>query len=193
MKFYIGISLLPNPEVPIYFLWEKIYQQIHLALVENQNSDKTVAIGMSFPEYNGENHQLGNKLRIFSNNEEKLEKLNISKWFSRLLDYVDITEIKSVPDNITGYAFFKRLQPKNNNLRLARRKAKRKNISLEEAISVLKIREEKLSEAPYINMKSLSSDNMYRLMIGYEETELINNDEGFSTYGLSSKSSVPIF
>jgi CRISPR-associated endonuclease Csy4 len=78
-------------------------------------------------------------------------------------------------------------------LRLARRKAKRKNISLEEAISVLKIREEKLSEAPYINMKSLSSDNMYRLMIGYEETELINNDEGFSTYGLSSKSSVPIF
>jgi CRISPR-associated endonuclease Csy4 len=193
MKFYIGISLLPNPEVPIYFLWEKIYQQIHLALVENQNSDKTVAIGMSFPEYNGENHQLGNKLRIFSNNEEKLEKLNISKWFSRLLDYVDITEIKSVPDNITGSALFKRLQPTNNNLRLARRKAKRKNISLEEAISVLKIREEKLSEAPYINMKSLSSDNMYRLMIGYEETELINNDEGFSTYGLSSKSSVPIF
>jgi len=38
MKWYIDLTLLPESEIPIYFLWEKVYQQLHLALVEQQEN-----------------------------------------------------------------------------------------------------------------------------------------------------------
>ena len=52
MKYYQQISLMPTADIGLYFLWQKVYQQIHLALVENKSSDNVSAIGVSFPEYN---------------------------------------------------------------------------------------------------------------------------------------------
>ena len=51
MKNYIEITLLPSAEITLSFLWEKLYQQLHLALVEIQDSDKSVSVGVSFPKY----------------------------------------------------------------------------------------------------------------------------------------------
>lgn len=36
MKNYIELTLNPDLETPLYYLWEKLFQQIHLALVENK-------------------------------------------------------------------------------------------------------------------------------------------------------------
>ena len=193
MKCYIEITLLPGIEIPIYFLWEKVYQQLHLALVEIQDDNGVVKVGLSFPEYDGDRYQLGCKLRLLAPSKNDLEVLNIHKWLSRLTDYIHITSIRDVPGKPVGYAFFKRIQTKSSNTRLARRKARREGISFDQALSLLSHHKEQISKVPYLHIKSLSTDKRYRLMIACVETKQISNTESFSTYGLSSKHSVPIF
>lgn len=193
MKFYIEITLVPSIEISLYFLWEKVYQQIHLALVESQGSNGKVSIGASFPEYDIEKYQLGSKLRLLSIVKDELEDLDINKWLFRLKDYVHISDIRDIPEVVDGYALYKRIQTKSSNLRLARRKAKRKGIGYEEALSFFNKRPEITSKVPYILMKSQSSDKRYRLMIMYEQVDKTTISVGFSTYGLSSKCSVPLF
>ncbi|RKZ81373.1 MAG: type I-F CRISPR-associated endoribonuclease Cas6/Csy4 [Gammaproteobacteria bacterium] len=193
MKSYVDITLLPNADIALYFLWEKVYQQIHIALVEAQDGNGKVNIGVSWPEYDSEKFQLGSKLRILAASSENIEALNLRSWLARLSDYVHITLIRPVPVSIDGYAVFKRIQLKSNNERLARRRAKRKKTSLEEALAYFGDRKEVYSRAPYIRLRSHSSGKRYRLFIAKEETDTTDMNEGFSTYGLSSKSSVPLF
>lgn len=193
MKFYLEITLLPSVEIPIYFLWEKVYQQIHLALVEIQDAEGKVKVGLSFPEYDADQHKLGNKLRLLASTQKDLENLNIYKWLSRLTDYVHITGIRDVPEKITDYALFKRIQTKSSNARLAKRKAKREGISYGQALQALSKHKEQTSKAPYIHIKSLSSDKRYRLIVDCVSIGQCGKKESFSTYGLSSNSSVPIF
>ena len=66
MKCYLNITLRPNADIVLYFLWEKLYQQLHLALVESQDVDEKVSVGVAFPGYNSEKNQLGSQIRIFA-------------------------------------------------------------------------------------------------------------------------------
>ncbi len=193
MKKYTEITLLSSDEVPLYFLWEKVYQQLHLVLVEAQDSNNKVKVGVSFPDYDASQYQLGHKLRLFAQSDEELENLNINKWFFRLSDYLHISSIQDVPEKVKGYAFFKRLQLKSNNDRLARRKARRENISYEQAKVHFNRRKEQYSRAPFIRIKSHSSGKRYRLMIVRIDTDNFQTSGEFNTYGLSSRSSVPVF
>jgi CRISPR-associated endonuclease Csy4 len=192
MKCYLNITLLPNADIALYFLWEKLYQQLHLAFVESQNLDGKVSIGVAFPEYSIEKNQLGNQLRLFSPSREVLEKLKIDEWLSRMIDYVQISCIHDVPERVERYACFKRIQPKSNNARLARRKAKRQGISYEEALAYSQSKEEQTSQLPFIHIKSHSSGKRYRLIIAQTETTNTLKAGGFSTYGLSSTNTVPL-
>jgi CRISPR-associated endonuclease Csy4 len=192
MKCYIDITLLPGPEIPLYFLWEKVYQQLHLALVENQENGK-VKVGVAFPKYDGEKRHLGDKLRLLAADSEILRKLNLETSLARLSDYIHITQIREVPGKIDGHAFFKRIQLKSNNERLIRRRAKRQGISYEQAASHFEGRKENYSSAPFIHIKSHSTGKRYRLIIQREQAEIATSEAGFSTYGLSNRSSVPLF
>jgi len=193
MKCYIEITLLPSGDITSYFLWGKVYQQLHLALVEIQDSNHKVKVGISFPDYDADSYQLGCKLRLFSQSREVLERLNVNKWFSRLSDYTHITSIRDVPEPVDGHAFFKRVQPKSSNERLARRKAKREGVSYEQALAHYDGRKEQRSKAPFVYIKSQSSGERYRLLIDRLDAEVSQVEGRFSTYGLSSSSSVPLF
>ncbi len=193
MKHYIEITLLPTAEIPIYFLWEKVYRQIHLALVEIQDDNGKVNIGSSFPEYDHKKYQLGNKLRMFACSIQDLENLQINNWLNHLKDYTHISSIRDVPKKTNGLAIYKRIQPKSSNARLARRKAMREGISTKEATIALSKYKEKNSNAPYIHIKSLSSQKRYRLLISCIEGDKNSMIKSFSTYGLSSTTSLPIF
>jgi CRISPR-associated endonuclease Csy4 len=193
MKYYIEVTLRPSTEIPLYFLWEKVYQQIHLVLVGKKNQDGLVSIGVSFPGYDTERNYLGNKLRIFAKAESDLEELRISKWLARFADYIHITNARVVPEKPQGYAYFQRVQTKSSTERLGRRKAKREGISLKAALKDLTDHEEKTSKLPYIRIKSLSSEKRYRLMISCTETDEKSCDNKFSTYGLGHNCSVPLF
>ncbi|MFA5919798.1 MAG: type I-F CRISPR-associated endoribonuclease Cas6/Csy4 [Methylococcaceae bacterium] len=194
MRFYLEITLLPNPEVGINFLWSKVFQQIHLGLVEMQDERGRVPIGLSFPDYvTGEKYSvLGGKLRLFAKNEATLSRFNISKWLSRLSDYVHCTSIRPVPEKLTGYAIYQREQPKTNKERLARRYAKRHNVDYDTALSCYSSMAHQTITTPFIRLKSLSSDKAFCLWI---KKTVVTEPSGttFSSYGLSAVSSVTEF
>ncbi|NOZ11974.1 MAG: type I-F CRISPR-associated endoribonuclease Cas6/Csy4 [Gammaproteobacteria bacterium] len=192
MKFYIEITLLPGAEIGLHFLWQKVYQQIHLGLVEIQGSSGEVPIGISLPQYNAEKQQLGNKLRLFAKDKQILEKMDVTKWLNRLTDYVHTTQIRGIPENRIAHAKFKRQQVKSSKERLARRKAKRNGIDYEQALVQLKAYDEKRVQTPFINIKSQSTGEQFRLFI--EKLPAEKAQEGqFNSYGLSNKATVPWF
>jgi CRISPR-associated endonuclease Csy4 len=145
MRYYQEMTLLPNPEVNIHFLWSKAMQQIHLGLVEMQNVDLHIPMGLSFPRYvlNEKGGYIGDRCRLFAPDESVLAQFDAVKWLSRLSDYVHCTGIRTVPEKLTGYSTYKRVQPKTNPQRLARRYAKRHNLDLDTALNgMVKLRGE---------------------------------------------------
>ena len=204
MKFYQEITLIDQAEISPYFIWSKLYTQVHIALAEIKDDSDKVGIGASFPQYifeeKVENQKarinLGNKLRLFAESEADLKKLDIRKWLERLEDYVHITSIREVPSDIKGYAIYKRKQVKTNAQRLARHRIKRGDIGFDEALARYS-NVVTTTNMPYIEMKSLStsdqqSEKRFKLFIEKQPAEKTET-QVFSTYGLSSVSSVPEF
>lgn len=191
MNVYLEITLLPSGEIGHHFLWEKVYQQLHLGLASVQSQEGISAIGISLPEYNAEKYQLGSKLRLFAADADILEKFNALQWFNRLTDYVHVSSMREVPAKV-AYAIYKRQQPQSNTERLARRKAKRANITIEQALEQLNGRKEEHVKTPFINMNSQTTGQRFRLFIDKVSVgEPIS--KGFTSYGLSSCSTVPEF
>jgi CRISPR-associated endonuclease Csy4 len=200
MNYYIEVTLMENGKFSPYELWSQLYPQLHLALVEIKNADNKVNIGFSFPQYRFHQDKgvgfLGTKLRLLAEFEADLKRLDIRKWLERLEDYVHITSIREVPQDIKNYAVYKRKQVKTNAQRLARHRVKRGDIGFDEALArysnVITT-----TNLPYVEMQSLSTSNeqdkrRFKLFI---EKQLAEQSESqvFSTYGLSSVSSVPEF
>ena len=213
MKYYLEITLLPNPDINLFGLWSKVYQQIHLGLVKMQDDQARVPIGLSFPEYiTGEKQSvLGGKLRLFAKDEATLSRFNASQWLSRLSDYVHCTSIRTVPEKLSGYATYQREQPKTSKERLARRYAKRHGMDLEMALNntidltaksppnaAYKTRfrycdmPEKTVTTPFIRIQSLSGGQTFCLWIKKTVAAEPLAAE-FSSYGLSALSTVPEF
>lgn len=207
MNFYQEITLIDHAEITPGFIWSKLYGQIHLAFVEQKNSDGKINYGVSFPEYKYDSvkHRghLGKKLRIFAETEAELISLDLLKWLSRLLDYVHIQSIKSVPMNqVKHYAVYKRKQMKGVK-RLqseiegyAEKYAELNDIEISEALKVYAHMQVRETNLPFINLKSLHSYQNLRLYIEKEIVDVASKDYIFSTYGLSSqiiKCTVPEF
>jgi len=191
MKFYREITLHPNEEIPLYFLWEKVYQQLHLAFVEQMNNGKS-KVGVAFPKYNMEGHSLCNQLRLFAADEQTLEQMQCDKWLNRLSDYVHVSQIKPVPEKLEGYACFKHIKPKGSKENLARRRARRKGETYEQALVHFKTYEADRSRLPYINMQSQTNGQRFRLFI---EKAIVDQPQAgfYSCYGLSGNTTVPLF
>lgn len=200
MNYYIEVTLMENDQFSPYELWSQLYPQLHLALVEAKNADNKVNIGFSFPQYRFHQDKgvgfIGTKLRLFAESEADLKKLDIRRWLERLEDYVHVTSIHEVPNDIKNYAIYKRKQVKTNAQRLARHRVKRGDIGFDEALARYS-NVVTTTNMPYIEMKSLStsdqqSEKRFKLFIEKQSAEK-SETQVFSTYGLSSVSSVPEF
>ncbi len=200
MNYYVDIKLLGDTEITLGFIWQKVYTQMHLALVEIKDKNNTVDIGFSFPFYSNHAFPLGDTLRVFTVSKERLEALNVNRWLSRLDGYAYIGEIKEVPNDVTSYVSFGRKQFKSNaeTRRLAKRYAKRNAISEEEALSNYELTEQKYTKLkednklPFVNIKSLSNGHPMKIFIVKKEVE--REEKGvFSTYGLSNFTTLPWF
>lgn len=192
MKNYIEITLRPDAEVGLGFLWQKVYQQIHLALVEVKDENDEVSIGVSFPRYCTDAFPLGDTIRLFAKTADELTILRLDEWLSHLLDYADVSDIKDVPSGIETHASFSRKQIKSNIERLVRRQAKRKEISFEEALKNYADMQEQTTQLPYVTINSLSSGQRLKLFI-QKESKPEYVEGRFSTYGLSKEATVPWF
>lgn len=194
MKYYLDITLLPDTEISFGFLWEKVYQQVHIALAENKIAENKSAIAVSFPGYNDIVFPLGNKLRLFANTKEQLEKLNIIKWLNRLTDYTHCTSVKEIPNNISQYVCFKRKQFKSLEKK-ARRRVEHLNKPYSEVLEFLTKEEKELKcNLPFINMVSESTQKeipqfrKHRFPL-FIEQELVKSERSgdYNCYGLSSR------
>ena len=205
MKFYIELTVINSTDTSFSTAWTTLYTQLHLAFVEMQDANAQVPIGVSFPEYNvGESKGkklmlLGSKLRIFAQDEATLIQLNLPKWLARLKDFIHIKSITPVPENVQNHLFVSRYRPKSNIELVARRIVKRKQITLEQAMEYLntvdearklKGYEQKWEPFPYIQLKSLSGKQDFSLCISQTTVDEMKGGM-FSTYGLSSQSTVP--
>lgn len=211
MKFYIEITLLPGADIDLHYLWSKIYQQIHLSLVEIQDHNGNVPVGISLPEYNEQEYQLGSKLRLFASEESVLNELNIKAWIKSLHDYVHLTSIRPVPKTVKNFAVYSRKQINRSQSKLKRiikRKAIRDGISIEEAgkfyhdsIDCLggkylqndSTSKNGLLKQPFINIKSLSTGEHFRMFIEKKIVSENSINMEFNTYGLNKNSKVPEF
>lgn len=192
MSYYQEVTLLPNADIGVYFLWQKLYQQIHLALVKNKTEENESKIGVAFPGYDGERYLLGTKLRLFAEGEQSLKDMQCEKWLSRLCDYVHVKPIATEPKKLVGHACFRHVKMKGSKEKLAKRRAKRKGETLEQALAHFENFGEQCSELPYINMTSQTNGHRFRLFI--EKLTKERPREGyFSCYGLSSTTTVPMF
>ncbi|WP_217517854.1 type I-F CRISPR-associated endoribonuclease Cas6/Csy4 [Vibrio metschnikovii] len=112
MNYYQEITLLPDTDIAVGFLWQKVFQQVHIALVEHKVASNQSLVAVGFPDYRQAKFPLGSKLRLFAKEQATLEKLDIYRWLTRLEDYVHIKGVKPVPNDVT-YVSFVRKQVKS--------------------------------------------------------------------------------
>lgn len=105
MNYYQEITLLPDVEISLGFIWQNVFQQVHIALVENKIGSNQSAIAVGFPDYKQTNFPLGSKLRLFAQEQAQLEKLAIDGWLTRFDDYTHVKGIKPVPAESTFVSF----------------------------------------------------------------------------------------
>ncbi len=199
MKHYIDITLLPSDDIGVHFLWSKLMMQVHLALVEIQDDKQQVPVAVSFPKYQTSGNEklgfVGNKLRLFANDKNDLERLNLGKWLNRLEDYVHMKSVADVPSDVLGYESFNRRRKSGSPDKHIKRRMQRHNETLEKAAEFFKgynmAKEDK--ELPFIRMKSLHSDNEFCMSIIRKEAVPSNNSSMFNTYGLSAEGVLPKF
>jgi len=202
MKYYLDITLLPDAEASLSFLWHKIYQQVHLALVDKKTAENTSNIALSIPKYKikctKDEYPLGNTLRLFAPTKDLLNALDIKQWLSRFNDYAHCKPVKEVPST-NSFVVFKRKhfktykQFKNKQAYLIEKRLEYTNETLEQARAHVERVGQKYSEWPFIKTKSLSSGSRFPLFIEKQnvETEKIGR---FNCYGLSMVgATVPYF
>ena len=215
MNYYQDITFVSNTEINLGFIWQKVFQQVHIALVDNgydivrkgedgrETHLKKSKIGVSFPAYADKVFPLGNTLRLLAAEHALLEGLNIEKWLHRLQDYVSISSIKEVPDSV-AYVGFRRNRIKGE-MRLerslqkkARHIADKFGVDFKKTLAELQESHvfEKL-DLPYIQVESQSSaasERKPRFKLFIDKIEYQHSQYGeYDCYGLSKTATVPWF
>lgn len=212
IKWYQEITLLPNSEISLAFLWTKVYTQLHLAFVSQKHTPNGGSFAVSFPEYaEGKQKGLGHTVRVFAETKEALQALNLDKALERLLDYVRLTTIREIPmRRLKGYAIYSRQHAPHSREQVARRLARRHGLPVEQEAARLakkSLQSERLvtkeceasekmkksiRDLPYIQMQSLTNRHKYNLFIHKQPTSSASASP-FSFYGLSPEAAVPEF
>lgn len=188
LTHYQEITLIPDPDISPYFIWSKLYTQLHIALADVKNKHGIESIGVSFPEYyydakKEQSSKLGHKLRVFAPSQADLEKLDLKRWLSRLTDYVHVKSISAVENKATVHLVVKRYRFKPVEIQ-AQTLAEKLGISYDEAMVTVAKRQPEM-QVPYINLKSETTGIPYRLSILQQVVDS-PNEGTFNTYGLNT-------
>lgn len=201
MNYYQDITLLPEVDIPLSFIWPKVFQQVHIALVDNKVDKNLSAIAVSFPQFKQTKFPLGSKLRLFAQQASQLERLNIGQWLTRLDDYVHVKGIKAVPESVK-YVRFSRKNVKSperieKEMQVkAKRWSDKSGLSMAESLQQLaKTKPQANCDLPFIFLhsqetkrRSPDKSSQFPLFI---QMERVNEPLSgtFDCYGLSAKGS----
>lgn len=184
MDHYCEIRVLPDPEFSEEILMAALMAKLHRALGQRGKGD----IGVSFPEHS---IKPGAILRLHGN-QQALQELELLAWRKGLSDYCQCTEIKSVPE-VNAWRCVSRVQVKSSAQRLMRRSVKKGWVTEEEAQQRILTMSEARTDLPWLNLRSLSSGQSFRLFIRHGELLEAPVAGSFSTYGLSATATIPWF
>ncbi|MCG7566825.1 type I-F CRISPR-associated endoribonuclease Cas6/Csy4 [Pseudoalteromonas sp. CnMc7-15] len=200
MNYYQEITLLPEAEIPLGFIWQNVFQQVHIALVENKVAPNQSGVAVGFPNYGQKGFPLGNKLRLFAKEQTHLEKLSINKWLTRLEDYCHIKAIKPVPEDVTWVSFTRQHVKSPGRIdREMQGKAERWSAKsgkpLVECLAELEsTKPSSKCDLPFVYLhsqqtkqRSPDTNSKYPLFIALAKVE-IDQQGVFDCYGLSAKS-----
>lgn len=184
MDHYIDITLLPDPEFNETTLMNALFAKFHRALVATGHGK----IAVSFPR---PRKHLGDCLRLHGE-QTMLQQLMVTPWLKGLSDYTSVSEISPVPANCE-HRTIKRVQVKSNAERLRRRSIKKGWLTPEQAEERITIDKEQTLKQSFIQVKSHSSGQVFRLFIDQSNIEHSPRPGEFSAYGLSKGATVPWF
>ncbi|MFV0576518.1 MAG: type I-F CRISPR-associated endoribonuclease Cas6/Csy4 [Vibrio sp.] len=200
MNYYQEITLLPDTEISLGFIWQHVFQQVHIALVEHKTDGNFSKIAISFPQYQADKFSLGNKLRLFAEDMNSLEALSITKWLERLSDYAHVKSIQQTPESVS-YVIFERKHVKSparieKDMRSkAERYASQSGKTIEECLVKLeKTKPETSCKLPFVYLysqetKQRSPDKNSKFPLFIQKIETSRAESGkFDCYGLSAKS-----
>ena len=188
LNYYCELTIIPDPDIAPYFIWSKLFTQLHIALADVKNQHGIDSIGVSFPDYHyddkkEQSSKLGVKLRVFAPSQKALDTLNLDKWLERLTDYVHIKGIKEVPTDktITHVSVhryrFKPIEVQVKSL------AKKMEISDDDAMAIVVKRKVEL-KLPFIRMYSESNKTHYPLQVLQQPSEEQVTGR-FNVYGMN--------
>lgn len=198
MQFYQDITLIPDGDVDISFVWRKVFMQIHLAIVDTFEGKEQSDIAVSFPQYGQKGFAFGNYLRVFASSQTQLDKLNLKQWLNRWQDYAHVKSAKETPEH-TQFVSFVRKTPKGkaridrNAESLAKRHAKKTGMPIAQCREIFeKTKPSPGCKLPFLWLDSLTTNKQegknkpFPLFI-----DKIVSDKPyagkFTTYGLSAK------
>tara|TARA_R110002167_G_scaffold366359_1_gene595144 strand:+ start:8396 stop:8950 length:555 start_codon:yes stop_codon:yes gene_type:complete len=184
MDHYIDIRVLPDPEFPNSVLMNALFAKLHRALVEAGEGE----LGISFPKAG---KYLGELLRIHGK-EAALARLMSLPWLKGLRDYTETSPLLPVPDGCQ-YRVVQRRQAKSSAERLRRRSIAKGWLAETEAIERIPDSNEQRVKAPFIQLKSATSGQTFRLFIYQNKLQKEPQSGAFSAYGLSSQATIPWF
>lgn len=184
MDHFIEIRVLPDPEFTEETLMSALFAKLHRVLGSRGKGD----IGVSFPQHDV---KPGCAIRLHGR-KSALEELELTRWRAGLNDYCEPTAIQPIPA-VIGWRTVERVQVKSSADRLLRRSVRKGWITEEEAlIRSAKAKNQRCS-LPFIQMKSLSSKEHFRLFIRHGELRQEACGGLFSSYGLSAEATIPWF
>jgi CRISPR-associated endonuclease Csy4 len=184
---YVDFKGIPDPETSPSQVLEKLYERLHLALVQHRLDN----IGISFPEYSLNPRTLGPVLRLHSD-ESTLTQLIATDWLRGVRDHVRMTPVAPTPETAL-HRTVQRKQFKTSVERLRRRRMRRKGETAEQATQAIPTTAEHCPNLPYLHARSRSNGHAYCLFIATGPTQQQAVPGTFNSYGLSGTATVPWF
>jgi len=187
MDHYIDIRLRPDPELASAHVMDALFGKLHLALVARQSGD----VGICFPGVVAGRTGLGDMMRLHGD-AKTLDGVMGTRWLAGLLDYVHVGNNAAVPGD-TPHRVVRRVQTKSSAERIRRRQMRRHGYDEGQARDRVPDSVERMLASPYVNLRSASTAQVFRLFIEHGPLLAVPQSGRFSLYGLSPQATVPWF
>jgi len=195
MDYYLDIKVVPDDDIPIYFIRNKVYTKLHKSLSRMGATD----IGVSFPKYRV---KLGDVIRIHGT-KQRLDELQAMGWIGGLSGYCEVSGIKLVPETVAGYRTVARKQPTMTLKKLQKRVDDQKGKGALKSDEDVKAYERQYKEKmygsqsldnPYLELiSSKPGHHKYRRFIQFGELVERPTEGEFDQFGLSKTATIPWF
>jgi CRISPR-associated endonuclease Csy4 len=187
MDHYVDLKLLRDPEIAQSHLMGALFSRLHLTLV----AQRSQRIGISFPTVQNIPPWLGDCLRLHGSQVD-LVAMMATPWLASMRDHVQTSAVLPAPTT-SRFRVVSRVQAKSNPDRLRRRQMRRHGLDATEASARVPENTAERLDLPYVQLRSLSTLQSFKLFIRHGAMQAASNPGVFSAYGLSPTATVPWF